>query len=119
MAQPYSFYLTDWDAPQTAFTYAEDGEGNPGALGRCYSMATVENKGDVAELKALVDKLNAASKSSFALPKSLVFGEGYKLEVAPVEVAAPVAEPKAEAKAAKVEANNYVKFTSRIRPFYM
>ena len=120
MAQPYSFYLTDWDAPQTAFTYATDGEGNPGALGRCYSMATVENKGDVAELKALVDELNAASKSSLALPKSLVFGESMKLEVAPVEVAASVAEPKAEAKAAKAEVRgDVVKATSHIRPFYM
>ena len=120
MAQPYSFIVVGWDAPQTGFTYATDSQGNPGALGRCYSMATVENKGDIAELKALVDALNAASKSSFALPKSLVFGEGLKLEVAPVEVAASVVEPKAEAKAAKYEVRgDVVKATSRIRPFYL
>ena len=68
---------------------------------------------------SVIRKVGSIRCTRFWSPKSLVFGESMKLEVAPVEVAASVAEPKAEAKAAKVEANNYVKFTSRIRPFYL
>ena len=119
MSQPYSFIVVGWDAPQTGFTYAVDANGNPGALGRCYSMATVENKSDIAELKALVDGLKA-QKSSFTLPKSLVFGEGIKLEAVSVEAPASVAEPKAEIKAAKAEVRgDVVKPSSHIRPFYL
>lgn len=119
MSQPYSFVVVGWDAPQTGFTYAVDANGNPGALGRCYSMATVENKSDIAELKALVDGLKA-QKSSFTLPKSLVFGEGIKLEAVSVEAPASVAEPKAEIKAAKAEVRgDVVKPSSHIRPFYL
>ena len=121
MAQPYSFYVVGWNAPQTAFAYAVDAAGNPGALGRCFSMATVDNKGDIEELKALVNKLNA-EKSSIALPKSLVFGEGIKLDVERVEVPAKVAEPKAEPKAevAMPELRgNVVMTSSYIRPFYL
>ena len=119
MSQPYSFIVVGWDAPQTGFTYAVDANGNPGALGRCYSMATVENKSDIAELKALVDGLKA-QKNSFTLPKSLVFGEGIKLEAVSVEAPASVAEPKAEIKAAKAEVRgDVVKPSSHIRPFYL
>ena len=119
MAQPYSFYVVEWDAPQTAFAYAVDAAGNPGALGRCFSQATVENKGNIAELKALVDELNA-QKSSLALPKSLVFGESMKLDVQRVEVPVQVAEPKAEPKAVKAEVrDNVVMTSSYIRPFYL
>ena len=74
-SQPYSFYVVEWDAPQTAFAYAIDNNGRPGALGRCYTNATVENKGNIDDLKALVEELDAASKSSFSLPKSLVVEE--------------------------------------------
>ena len=121
MSQPYLFIVVGWDAPQTGFTYAVDANGNPGALGRCFSMATVDNKGNIEELKALVDKINA-QKSSFALPKSLVFGEGMKLDVERVEVPAQVAEPKAEPKAevAMPELRgNVVMTSSYIRPFYL
>ncbi|MBR4843914.1 MAG: hypothetical protein IKV06_03270 [Alistipes sp.] len=97
-SQPYSFYVTSWDEAQTAFTYAVDNNGNPGALGRCYTMATVENKGNIEELAALVAELNA-SKSALALPRSLVVEQSFctisnaqsvNAEVA--EVVAPVAE---------------------------
>ena len=74
-SEPYSFYVVNWDAPQTAFAYAVDNNGNPGALGRCYTIATVENKGNIDDLKALVEEINSASKSSFALPQSMVIGE--------------------------------------------
>lgn len=116
-SQPYSFYVVNWDEDQTAFAYAVDNNGNPGALGRCYTIATVENKGNIEDLKALVNEINAA-KSSIALPESLVFGEvGMTLDVQPVEVAQPQAEVKAEA---PVQAKASVKrISSYVRPFYM
>ena len=116
-AQPYSFYLTYWDAPNTAFAYAVDNNGNPGALGRCYSMATAENKGNIEDLKALVEEINAASKS-YALPASVVIREdaGMQFEVKSVEVELPVAEVKAEVSAPAAPA---VKKSNYIRPFYL
>lgn len=33
-SQPYSFYVVNWEEPQTAFVYAEDNDGNPGTFGR-------------------------------------------------------------------------------------
>ena len=117
-SQPYSFYLVDWDAPQTAFAYAVDNNGNPGALGRCYTIATVENKGNIEDLKTLVNEINSASKSSIALPKSLVVGEvGMTLDVHAVEVAQPQAEVKAEVKAEAAAPAERV--SSYIRPFYL
>ena len=117
MAQPYSFYLTYWDAPNTAFAYAVDNNGNPGALGRCYSMATAENKGNIEDLKALVEEINAASKS-YALPASVVIREdaGMQFEAKSVEVELPVAEVKAEVSA---PAAPVVKKSNYIRPFYL
>ena len=116
-AQPYSFYLTYWDAPNTAFAYAVDNNGNPGALGRCYSMATAENKGNIEDLKALVEEINAASKS-YALPASVVIREdaGMQFEAKSVEVELPVAEVKAEVSAPAAPA---VKKSNYIRPFYL
>ena len=116
-AQPYSFYLTYWDAPNTAFAYAVDNNGNPGALGRCYSMATAENKGNIEDLKALVEEVNAASKS-YALPASVVIREdaGMQFEAKSVEVELPVAEVKAEVSAPAAPA---VKKSNYIRPFYL
>ena len=116
-AQPYTFYLTYWDAPNTAFAYAVDNNGNPGALGRCYSMATAENKGNIEDLKALVEEINAASKS-YALPASVVIREdaGMQFEAKSVEVELPVAEVKAEVSAPAAPA---VKKSNYIRPFYL
>ena len=116
-AQPYSFYLTYWDAPNTAFAYAVDNNGNPGALGRCYSMATAENKGNIEDLKALVEEINAASKS-YALPASVVIREdaSMQFEAKSVEVELPVAEVKAEISAPAAPA---VKKSNYIRPFYL
>ena len=119
-AQPYSFYLTYWDAPNTAFAYAVDNNGNPGALGRCFTEATVENKCNIEELINLVAELNAQSKSSFTLPKSLVFdySVGMTLDVKAVE-AAEVVTPAAKAEVAAPAVNNTVKVSSYIRPFYL
>lgn len=119
-SEPYSFYVVEWDAPQTAFAYAVDNNGNPGALGRCYTEATVENKGNIEDLKALVEEINAASKSC-ALPASVVFKSdaGMQLTVEPVEVATAVAEVKAEVKSVETKAFAPSYNATYIRPFHI
>ena len=62
-SSPYTFYLADWNVVQTALAYATDDSGKAGKIARLYTMPTAENKGDVAELKALVDELNSATRS--------------------------------------------------------
>ena len=121
-SQPYSFYLVEWDYEQTALAYAVDANGLAGGVGRLVNTATAENKQDIEELRTLVNELNSASKSSFSLPTSVVIGEGTKFIATSLEVEAPVAEVKAEAKtkvAAPAIENNVVKSAGYIRPFYM
>lgn len=119
-AQPYSFYLVDWDIEQTALTYAVDTDGNAGGVGRLLTCATVENKNDIEELRTLVNELNAASKSSFSMPTSIVVSEGLQFNAISSEVELPVAEVKTEVKAAPaVVETNLVKVGGYIRPFYM
>ena len=119
-SEPYSFYVVEWDAPQTAFAYAVDNNGNPGALGRCYTEATVENKGNIEDLKALVEEINAASQSC-ALPASIVFKSdaAMQLTVEPVEVATAVAEVKAEVKSVETKAFVPSYNATYIRPFHI
>ncbi|MBO5717850.1 MAG: hypothetical protein J6R50_06960 [Alistipes sp.] len=121
MSQPYGFYVTDWDYEYTALAYAVDATtGQPGGIGRQNTMPTVENKQDIQELIDLVAELNAAEGSSFALPESVVIGEGIKYVASPVVVEAPVAEVKAEAKVAAPALNaNEVMVGGYIRPFYL
>ena len=119
-SQPYSFYLVDWDYEQTALAYAVDTNGLAGGVGRMLTCATAENKNDIEELRALVDELNAASKSSFSMPTSIVVSEGLKFDVISSEVELPVVEAQAEVKAAPaVVETNAVKVGGYIRPFYM
>lgn len=122
MSQPYSFYLTDWDYEYTALAYAVDATtGQPGGIGREKTMPTVENKKDIQELIDLVNELNAAEKSSFSMPQSIVVSEGISLSAVKVEAAENNVEFKAETKAvapATIEAN-VVKTGGYIRPFYM
>ena len=121
-SEPYSFYVAEWDLTQTALAYAVDNNGTPGGIGRLYTMPTAENKGDIAELKALVDELNAASKS-FALPQSVVYHEGIKISYQKVNTEVVVAQPtmqsevKAEAQA--LNPTEVIAGGSYIRPFYM
>ncbi len=121
-SQPYSFYVAKWDYAQTAFAYAVDGNGLPGGMGRLYTMPTAENKGDINELKALVDELNAAEKS-LALPKSLVIGEttGITIKGAPVATSVETVAPAVEAKveASTLNPNVVVAGEGYIRPFYL
>ena len=85
-------------------------------------MPTAENKGDIAELKALVDELNAASKS-FALPQSVVYHEGIKISYQKVNtdvvVAQPALQSEVKAEAQAINPNEVIAGGSYIRPFYM
>lgn len=106
-AQPYSFYVVEWDAPQTAFAHAVDNNGRPGALGRCYTEATVENKGNIDDLKALVEELNAASKSALALPRSIVVDDEFCTISNVQAIEAEVVEAAPAATAQTVEAKEF------------
>ena len=120
-AEPYSFYIADWDYVQTALAYAVDQNGVPGGIGRLYTMPTAENKGDIADLKALVDELNAASKS-FVLPESLVIGEAKGIIISNVTLANEVVEavePVAEVKTEAAVLNRVFVGGEYVRPFYM
>ena len=75
VAQPYSFYTSEWNAEMTALAYCVDNSGKVGALGRSYACATAENKSDIEELRTLVNELNSATRSSLDLPASLVIAE--------------------------------------------
>lgn len=77
-AQPYSFYTSEWNADMTALAYCVDNNGKIGSIGRRYACATAENKGNIEELRTLVNELNAATRSSslsLELPHSLVVNE--------------------------------------------
>ena len=76
--QPYSYYLTDWNEVYTALCYATDTSGVVGPMNRLYTCATADNKSDIQKLIDLTNEQNTASKSSFTLPESLVFGEAQK-----------------------------------------
>ena len=79
VAQPYSFYLVDWNVVQTALCYATDNSGMIGAISRLYTCPTAENKGNIDDLKALVDELDGDSTRcggvEFQLPESVVVGD--------------------------------------------
>jgi hypothetical protein len=47
-------------------------------MNRLYTCATADNKSDIQKLIDLTNEQNAARKSDFSLPESLVFGEVQK-----------------------------------------
>jgi hypothetical protein len=77
-SSPYGFYTSEWNADMTALAYCVDTSGKVGAIGRSYACATAENKGDIEELRTLVEELNSATRSSLAAPCSLVVSEAQK-----------------------------------------
>ncbi len=86
MSQPYGFYVTDWNYEHTALAYAVDSAtGQPGGIGRATTKPTINNKNDIQELIDLVNELNAAQKSSFSVPQSIVVSEGISLSAVKVE----------------------------------
>jgi hypothetical protein len=90
IAQPYAFYVADWDYEQTALAYCVDKQGNPGGIGRLYTCPTAENKGDIEELRKLVNELNAAQKSHFSVPASIVVNENGGLTLSAVKISSEV-----------------------------
>lgn len=64
VAQPYSFYVLNWAVEQTAFAYALDANGGEGALARSLVLPTAEEKGNIEDLKALVEELNSATRTT-------------------------------------------------------
>ena len=97
-----------------------DNNGLPGALGRCYSCATVENKSDINELIELVAELNAKSASkSYSIPASVVVGEtsGVVLDAKSLEVETAVVAPAAQSFEVETEAFVPSYNVTYIRPF--
>lgn len=75
--QPYMFYTCPWDIEQTVVAYAVDKSGNPGLMSRELILPTLDTKGNIEELRTLVNELNAASGKAAACvaAKSLVIAE--------------------------------------------
>ena len=96
---PFSFYVTTWDVDQTLVAYAVDKTtGNPGALARTLTRASVENKSDIQELRDIVAEINSGSQSAarFAMPRSLVVKEEPRVVAETVEAeTAGIAMPAA------------------------
>ncbi len=70
-AQPYSFYVAEWEVGQTACAFATDASGAMGIIGRLAVKPTADAKGNYADLKALVTELNnqAAAPAKAVAPK--------------------------------------------------
>ena len=64
MAEPYSFFLMNWDADQTAFSYAVDANGGEGALDRILLNCSEANKTDISVLLDLVEQVYGSSSTT-------------------------------------------------------
>ena len=75
--QPYMFYVCSWEAMQTIIAYVVDKSGNPGLMTRELVTPTLDTKGDIEELRSLVNSLNSAQSSAtrLSMPASLVVAE--------------------------------------------
>ena len=75
--QPYMFYVCSWDAVQTIIAYVVDKSGNPGLMTRQLVTPTLDTKGDIEELRSLVNSLNSTQSSAtrLSMPASLVVAE--------------------------------------------
>ena len=112
MTQPYSFFVLNWEEDNTVVSYAEDAAGNLGALARKLIRATAQEKGNIDDLKALVDELNSKTRTTLcaasvefteAKPKVTLKG---KADVADrdfdVEAPAMIAAPQSAIKAGHI-----------------
>ena len=57
MNEPYSFFLINWDADNTAFAYAVDANGGQGGVSRLLLNCSEANKNNIDELLALIDQV--------------------------------------------------------------
>jgi hypothetical protein len=77
MTAPYSFFLMNWDADQTAFSYAVDANGGEGAIDRLLLNCSEANKTDISVLFDLIAQVypSSATASVASLNVSEVKGE--------------------------------------------
>lgn len=112
MTQPYSFFVLNWEEDNTVVSYAEDAAGNLGVLARKLIRATAQEKGNIDDLKALVDELNSKTRTTrcaasveFTEAKPKVTLKG-KADVAgrdfDVEAPAMIAAPQSAIKAGHI-----------------
>ena len=73
--KPYDFCLVDWNVEHTVLAYVINNDGVMGPITRALGMATADNKGNIEELKTLVNQLNAKSATRLSVPQSLVVEE--------------------------------------------
>ena len=64
MNEPYSFFLMNWDADQTAFSYAVDANGGEGAIDRILLNCSEANKTDISVLFDLIDQVYGTSSTT-------------------------------------------------------
>ena len=64
MAAPYSFFLMNWDADQTAFSYAVDANGGEGAIDRILLNCSEANKTDISVLLDLIEQVYGTSSTT-------------------------------------------------------
>lgn len=67
LEQPYTFFLSSWQAEQTVFAYALDADGGMGSISRFLLNPTAEEKGNIEDLIALVNELNSQATSTAAV----------------------------------------------------
>ncbi len=104
MSQPYSFIVAPWAMEQTVFSYALDANGGLGALDRFLLYPIAEEKGNIADLQALVAELNGQSKATSVdsslniseVSKKPVVTVREKTETVSVEPSPMVARPAAQ-----------------------
>ena len=101
MNEPYSFFLMNWDADNTAFAYAVDANGGQGGVSRLLLNCSEANKNNIDELFALIDQVygqTSATTSVASLNISEVKSEPVvtvreKAETLSVEPSPMVARP--------------------------
>lgn len=64
MNEPYSFFLMNWDADQTAFSYAVDANGGEGAIDRLLLNCSEANKTDISVLFDLIAQVYPSSTTA-------------------------------------------------------
>lgn len=67
----YMFTVLNWGAPYSFLAYTTDSNNMPGGIARAIFTTDPENKGNYADLKALVDELNSKSEVSSPLKSNI------------------------------------------------
>ena len=62
IAQPYSFFVMNWEETQSVIAYTPDASGQPGGLARLAATPTADAKSPYSELEELVNTLNSTAQ---------------------------------------------------------